>query len=96
MDSILKAFHLDDPASLKRYITLIVSALGIIGLKIKMPEVDDNVLAMIAGLVAMWLKQSGDNSAAAKLATAQAAGDKAGAAVKTPEQADAALGAVQK
>ena len=87
MSGILEAMHLDDPASLKRAIALIVGALGVVGVKVGMPQVDDNVLALIAGLVATYLAQSGANSVAAKLAAAKGAGEVAAAKVDTVEKA---------
>lgn len=101
MDKILAAFHLDDPASLKRAIVLALG--GVVTLAVNpflqskgIPGVSDTALEMFAGLVATFLLQSGLKSAAAQLADAKAAGATAAATIVTPADAAAKLGEAAK
>jgi len=88
MTKILAVFHLDDPASLKRFLLLVITALISLSSPtlqkwgIQMPS--DGVLEMFVGLVAVFLLQSGIKSAAVSHGEAVAA---ANAEVTTPEQA---------
>ena len=91
---ILAVFHLDDPASLKRFLLLVITALISLASPtlqkwgIQMPS--DGVLEMLVGVVAVFLLQSGIKSAAVAHGEAVAA---AQAEVTTPEQAKAILDA---
>ena len=92
MEKLLAALHLDDPASLKRALTTILGAVTLLGInpllaKWNIPPIDDANLAMVAGLLATSILQSGANSVTAKLAAAKAAGDAAADKVKTIEDA---------
>ena len=94
MTSILEALHLDDPASLKR---AIASGLGFIVLLLVnpflqskgLPTVSDGEIASAAGVLAVFIAQSGAKS----IAAAKATGDAAAATVVTPEDAAKVLAA---
>jgi ABC-type Co2+ transport system permease subunit len=96
VNKLLAAVHLDDPASLKRFIVLVLSTigLGIINPVLEskgLPVLTDTHILAIAGVILTWLAQSGANSVAQKKADSVTAGASAAAAVTTVAQADAAL-----
>ena len=75
---ILAAFHLDDPASLKRAITTALGGLAILAVNPflqarGLPTVSDTALELFAGLVAGFVLQSGANSIALKSGQAKVA-----------------------
>ena len=96
MNKLLAAVHLDDPASLKRFIVLVLSTigLGIINpvLEAKgLPVLTDTHILAIAGVILTWLAQSGANSIAQKKTDAVTAGAAAAATVDSVAKANAAL-----
>lgn len=75
MTKLLTALHLDDPASLKRFLTTVFTSVTLLALNPflsarGLPTVDDATLATVAGLVVAYLLQSGANSVADTKATA--------------------------
>lgn len=75
---ILAAFHLDDPASLKRAITTALGGLAILAVNPLLqarglPIVSDTALELFAGLIAGFVLQSGANSVALKVGQAKVA-----------------------
>lgn len=96
MNKVFEAFHLDDPASLKRVIAAALAGVTVLGLnpllaKWGLPPVSDTSLELFAGVAATYLLQSGINSAAAKKAEAAALAAKAAAAVTDVDAANKAL-----
>ena len=91
---ILAVFHLDDPASLKRFLLLVITAAVSLAApwcaSKGWPVPSDAVLETLAAVVAVFLLQSGIKSAAVAHGEAVAA---AAAEVTTPEQAKAILDA---
>ena len=96
MSKILSVFHLDDPASLKRFIVLIASTilvllsplLGRFGL----PVPSDAALEVFAAIVSAFLLQSGAKSVAAAISEGKAAAD----TVDTTAKADAVINEATK
>jgi hypothetical protein len=96
MTSILAFFHLDDPASLKRALAVALTALATLLRPILsakgIPVPDDEQMTALAGLVAMYVLQSGAKS----IVQAHADGKVAAAKVDTVEKADAVIAAALK
>jgi hypothetical protein len=64
MTRILTALHLADPASLKRALTTSISAVMLITInpllvKLSLAPISDGVIASVAGIVAVYILQSG-------------------------------------
>lgn len=73
MHKILAALHLDDPASLKRALTTALSAMALLSLnpiltKLGMAPVSDATVASVAGLITIFVLQSGLKSKAVAVA----------------------------
>ncbi|MBE2248620.1 MAG: hypothetical protein IAE78_03650 [Myxococcus sp.] len=73
MTTLLTALHLNDPASLKRGLTAALSALVLLAinpvlLKWHVPPVSDAVIASVAGVVAIFILQSGLKSSSIAVA----------------------------
>ncbi len=74
MTKILTALHLADPASLKRALTTFISAVMLITInpvlvKLTLAPVSDGVIASVAGIVAVYVLQSGLKSRAFAVAS---------------------------
>lgn len=73
MHKILAALHLDDPASLKRALTTALSATALLSinpilLKVGVQPISDATIASVAGLVTVFVLQSGLKSRAIAMA----------------------------
>jgi len=73
MTKLLTALHLNDPASLKRALTAGLSALVLLAinpvlLKWHVPPISDAVIASVAGVIAIFILQSGLKSSAIAVA----------------------------
>lgn len=92
MGKLLEAFHLDNPASLKRATAAglggIVVLLAPLLAKWGLPTPSDTQLELFAGIVATFVLQSGVNAGL----QAKAAGETAAAKVQTVDDAAKALG----
>ena len=96
MLKILSVFHLDDPASLKRFIVTTVGGLVLLVAQVApaswhIPAIPDTALELFAGVVVTYLLQSGANSATQKLAEAHVAASASADAVVTVDDANKAL-----
>lgn len=74
MTRILTALHLNDPASLKRALTTSISAVMLITinpvlLKLSLAPISSGVIASVAGMVAVYVLQSGLKSRAVAVAS---------------------------
>ncbi|MCA3016479.1 MAG: hypothetical protein INH41_29200 [Myxococcaceae bacterium] len=73
MTRILTVLHLADPASIKRALTTSISAVMLITinpllLKLSLAPISDGVIASVAGMVAVYVLQSGLKSGAIAVA----------------------------
>jgi hypothetical protein len=85
MTKLLIALHLNDPASLKRALTAALSAMVLLAInplfiKWHMPPISDAVIASVAGVIAIFILQSGLKSGAIAVASLTAS-----ASPQTPE-----------
>lgn len=91
MQKLLAVMHLDNPASLKRFVVMVFSTLLVVLspllTKYGLPAPTDVQLEVFAGIVVTYLLQSGYGSVAA----AKIEGAKAAEEVKTTAEADAVL-----
>jgi hypothetical protein len=74
MIKLLTALHLNDPASLKRALTAALSAMVLLAInplfiKWHMPPISDAVIASVAGVIAIFILQSGLKSGAIAVAS---------------------------
>ncbi|MDP1826643.1 MAG: hypothetical protein Q8L48_25455 [Archangium sp.] len=74
MTKLLAALHLNDPASLKRALTAALSAMALLAInplliKWHMPPISDAVIASVAGIIAIFVLQSGLKSGAIAVAS---------------------------
>ena len=92
MSSFLAALHLDDPASLKRFLVMLLGVLLMLLSplleKVGLPKPDDTQLALVASLLAGFILQSGAKSAVVAHAEAVTA-----TPAPTPSEAEKSLAA---
>ena len=74
MTRILTALHLNDPASLKRALTTSISAVMLITInpvlvKLSLAPISSGVIASVAGIIAVYVLQSGLKSRAIAVAS---------------------------
>jgi hypothetical protein len=74
MTKLLTALHLNDPASLKRALTAALSAMVLLAInplliKWHIPPISDAVIASVAGVIAIFILQSGLKSGAVAVAS---------------------------
>lgn len=73
MTKLLTALHLADPASIKRALTTSISAVMLVTInpllvKLSLTPISDGVIASVAGMIAVYVLQSGLKSRAISVA----------------------------
>lgn len=89
MKRVLAALNIEHPASLKRFLTTLFTAVTLLAINPflqsrGLPTLDDATLVTVAGLVAAYLLQSGVNTASDIKATAMVDAAKASASAPAP------------